>query len=393
MSGRPIVFFLSGDFPEGNGANSRIKAYAHALQDAGNFVELIYLWPSLFNNEGINSRASGTWENIPFRFITGDCRRPETFTGKLFQSIQSFLLIINYFIINHRKFQISYLYSPEIIFHWHVILLSKIFRKKIIFEQTELKSSFRDIKRPPHKFLRFLNQWDERNAHHLCDHMIVISKNLFTHYKDYFAKDRLSLIPIVVDLRRFNNSVVQQKNLIGYIGSFGYKDGIEGMINAFERAYRQNPEIRLRMIGYCENFDRIKNIIDSKNLTSCVELTGLVRYNMIPILLEECELLLMNRIDTKYAHYGSPTKLAEYLASGVPTVVTNVGDIKDYLTHQFDTYIITAENEIELSNTILLRFREKELFNAMGKQGRITCEQKFSHSTQLKQLVKIMESI
>ncbi len=238
-----------------------------------------------------------------------------------------------------------------------------------------------------------MNQWDERNAQFLCDQMIVISKNLYTHYKDYFPRFRLSLIPIVVDLRRFTNHANKKTGLIGYIGSFGYKDGVEGIINAFEIAQKERPELRLRLIGYCENFDRIKALIDSKQLNEKVEFTGLVLYDKIPKLLEECELLLMNRIDTKYAHYGSPTKLAEYLASGVPTIVTNVGDVKDYLTHNHDTYIIPPENDGELAKTILKRFGERELFDNIGKQGRTTCEQKFSHDKQLKRLADIIESL
>ncbi len=393
LANKRVVFFLSGDFPEGNGANSRIKAYSHALSDAGYEVSLIFLWASAFNNGGINSQAEGVWENIPFKFITKNSKRPKSTLGKLSQSIRSFWAILYFFITKHKSFDVCYYYSPDIIFYWHAILLSKFFRKKIVFEQTELKSSFRDGKTPAQTILRFFNQVDERNAQHLCDHLIVISKNLHTHYKDYLPKSRMTLIPIVVDLRRFTNHALKKPGLIGYIGSFGYKDGVEGIINAFEITQKENPELRLRLIGYCENFEKIKAIIDSKNLTSKVELTGLVLYNQIPKLLEECELLLMNRIDTKYAHYGSPTKLAEYLASGVPTIVTNVGDVKDYLTNQQDTVIISPENDEELANSILKRFRERAVFDEIGMKGRETCEKKFSHEVQLTKLISIIENL
>lgn len=381
------------DFPEGNGANSRIKAYAHALQDADYSVELVFLWATSFNNEGINTESNGVWENIPFQFITKSCKRPKSTLGKILQTARSFISIFWYFFKNHKKFDISYFYSPEVIFYWHLIGLSKLFNKKIIAEQTELRSSYRDGKTSIQSFLRFFRQMDERNAQNFCDHLLVISKNLYTHYKEFMPKNRLTLVPVVVDLRRFTNHAEKKTGLIGYVGSFGYKDGVEGILNAFEIAQRENPLLRLRLIGYCENFEKIKTRIDSKNLSDKVELTGLVLYNQIPKLLEECELLLMNRIDTKYAHYGSPTKLAEYLASGVPTIVTNVGDVKDYLTHLFDTYIISPENDEELAKAMLLRFQDVALFNAIGKQGRITCEQKFSHQIELKKLIGVIENL
>lgn len=388
-----VVIFSSGDFPEGNGANSRMKAYAHALQEVGIKVQLVFLWASVFNNEGVNTESKGVWQDIPFEFITRSSKRPKSVTGKIFQSIYSFFRMIGFFIRHQHEFDITYIYSPDIIAYWHIILMSKLSRKKIVFEQTELKSAYRDGNTLRQNFWRRVHLFDERNAQNLCHHLIVISKNLYTHYKDYMPKSRLTLIPIIVDLRRFTNHANKREGLIGYIGSFGYKDGVEGIIQAFEMAQKENPLLRLRLIGYCQNFDRIRALIESKKLTEKVEMTGLVSYDRIPKLLEECQLLLMNRIDTKYAHHGSPTKLAEYLASGVPTIVTNVGDVKDYLTHLFDTFIIPAENDIELANAMLQRFKEVETFDSIGKQGRSTCELKFSHEIQLQKLVKIINEL
>jgi glycosyltransferase involved in cell wall biosynthesis len=383
-----IVFFAYGDFPEGNGANSRIKAIAHALQSAGKDVLLCFIWASSFNDSGINSNVSGIWNNIPYRFINNRIRRPRTKAGKIIDSLQSYLYSFRFFITERRNYDICYFYSPTILYFWPLILMAKLFNKKIVFEQTELMSSFRNM--PGQFFWRFFYRWDERYAQHLCDHMVVISKNLYTHYREYFPKQRLSHIPIVVELERFQNHVVKKKGMIGYIGSFGYKDGVDRIINAFDIAQKAQPGLCLRLIGYCENFERIKNIIAEKGLQEKVELKGLVLYDQIPALLEECDLLLMNRIDTKYAHYGSPTKLAEYLASRVPTIVTNVGDVKDYLTHNIDTYIIPPEDDEALAQAILYRFSNEEQFNRIGLQGRITCEKKFSHEEQLQSLITVI---
>jgi glycosyltransferase involved in cell wall biosynthesis len=391
LANEGIVFFVYGDFPEGNGANSRIKAIAHALQSAGKEVLLCFIWASSFNNSGINSQLNGVWENIPYQYINRRIRRPKSLRGKIADSLTSYLRSFSFFISNHRKFAICYFYSPTILYFWPLILLAKIYRKKIVFEQTELMSSFRNA---PGQFVwRFFHRLDERFAHRLCDHMVVISKNLYTHYREYFPKQRLSHIPIIVNLKRFSNDVKKKKGLIGYIGSFGYKDGVDGIINAFEIAQRRNSGIRLRLIGYCENFDRIKKIIAAKRLQDKVELSGLVMYNDVPRLLEECELLVMNRINTKYAHYGSPTKLAEYLASGAPTIITNVGDVKDYLTHNVDTYIIPPENDHSLAEAILCRFDQYEKFNAIGLEGRNVSKIKFSHEEQLKSLILVIGNL
>ncbi len=393
LSGKKIAFFLCGDFPEGNGANSRIKAFAHAFRESGAGVQLVYLWATSFNNDGINKITKGMWEGIPYEFLNNRCTRPRSYAGKAFDSMRAFVNTFRYFFREHNNIGVCYCYSPDIVFFWPLIICCKWYGIKIIFEQTELKSSYRDGNTPRQSFWKFFNQWDESHAQQLCHHMVVISKNLHTHYRDYFPKEQLSLIPIVVDLRRFTNHAVKKTGLIGYIGSFGYKDGVEGILRAFRIARSVNPELKLRLMGYCENFERIKKLISEQQLEPYVEMSGLVLYKDVPKLLEECELLLMNRIDTKFAHYGSPTKLAEYLASGVPTIVTNVGDVKEYLTHDHDTYVIPPEDDEALAAAILLRFSEPQRFQRIGTNGRRTCEAKFSHQEQLKQLLDVIRKL
>jgi len=218
----------------------------------------------------------------------------------------------------------------------------------------------------------------------------VISKNLQTHYKDHFHKDHVHLIPITVDLERFDKKWPKEKGLIGYVGSFGYKDGVDGIIDAYNLARKEMPGLKLRLIGYCDRFNEIKQRIESLGLLEQIELTGLALFEEIPKMIGECDLLLMNRIDTKYANYGSPTKLAEYLASGSPTIVTNVGDIKDYLTHELDTYIIPPDDNTALAKAMVLRYLETERFDQIGQKGKEACKKFFSHVETGKRTEKII---
>jgi len=73
-------------------------------------------------------------------------------------------------------------------------------------------------------------------------------------------------------------------------------------------------------------------------------------------------------------------------------LVTNVGDVKNYLTHGHDTIIIPPENDIALSDAILDCFAQRDKFKSIGQQGRITCEHNFSHSKQLQKLLDIVKA-
>src|SRR5687768_11038727 len=113
-SGPGIGIFLTGDFPEGKAANSRIKAIAKGLSSAGYQPELIFLWASAFNNSGINTEAEGMWEGIPFRYANKSCKRPLSAAGKISDSIRGALNAALYLFKNRKHLRLCYVYSGEI---------------------------------------------------------------------------------------------------------------------------------------------------------------------------------------------------------------------------------------------------------------------------------------
>ncbi len=57
-------------------------------------------------------------------------------------------------------------------------------------------------------------------------------------------------------------------------------------------------------------------------------------------ILSGCDVLVVNRQPDAYAHYGFPTKLTEYLASGAPVISTAATDIPKYLEHGKQVWLI-----------------------------------------------------
>src|SRR5687768_13794913 len=108
-----IAIFLTGDFPEGKAANSRIKALSKGLLTAEYSPQLIFLWASAFNNSGINTESRGVWEGIPFRYANGSCMRPRTATGKIADSISGSFRAATWLYRNRKTLTACYVYSGE----------------------------------------------------------------------------------------------------------------------------------------------------------------------------------------------------------------------------------------------------------------------------------------
>jgi glycosyltransferase involved in cell wall biosynthesis len=367
-----IGFLLAGDFEEGNGANSRLKAYAKGLRQLGEQVELLILHASSFNHSGINKRTSGQWEGIPFRFLNGSCSRPEGRAGKIKDSLKALLFSVWFLIRHARTYDAFYFYGPKPLQAFHVYVILKLLGVPLIIEMTEKDSAgYEGIALTwPKKILRKLHSWHEKNLDRLCDHLVVISHRLFNYYKHRIPCDRLSLVPIIVDFGRFQhlNGKPSLPMRVGYIGSFGAKDGVPGIIEAFQQARSSFPDIRLRLIGHADE-EASEQLQHADYQASGVEFIGQVFYRNIPDYLYSCDLLVVNRPDTAYANYGFPTKLGEYLATGRPALVTNVGDVKQYLTNDEHALIVEPDDPDQLATAIIKRYSFYQFYSDVGLAG------------------------
>lgn len=357
-------------------------------------VDLLFIQASSFNDSNINTEVQGTWEGMSFRFLNGKCYRPKTFTGKLLDTGKSVVNTTAYLLRHHRKYDVFYFYSPNILYFWNSLFTLRALNRPIVAEWTEIHSKFGTRQTFKDRMIRATFRFDERYGCRLADHLIVISKRLYRHYRQCLPEERLTLLPIVVDPSRFPEpaSATHYHQLVGYLGSFGPKDNVVGIIRAFRKAQQQFPNLRLRLMGYFPSKGPVRKMLEQEELDDSVEITGQLAVDEIPGLLSECSLLIVNRTNTEYSHHGFPTKLGEYLATGNPVISTRVGDVEDYLTHGKDVWLIEPEDTAALAAAIHKRFEESGRFNEIGEEGRKTALRLFSYREHMDTLLKAFRS-
>lgn len=83
-----------------------------------------------------------------------------------------------------------------------------------------------------------MNKFDERYSHLFAKHITVNSTRLQQYYIKRYGTNRVHLLSNTIDTSRFKLSVPRVKGSVGYIGSFGVKDGLLLIIEAFAKAKR-----------------------------------------------------------------------------------------------------------------------------------------------------------
>ena len=113
----------------------------------------------------------------------------------------------------------------------------------------------------------------------------------------------------------------------------------------------------------------------------------------IPSFLQNASLLLLPRPDSKQAQGGFPTKLGEYLASGVPVCATTVGEIPNYLTNNESVFFAEPGSIDSFANAMDRALSNPELAKKVGLAGRKVAETHFNKDIQAKILYEFLQSL
>lgn len=288
-----------------------------------------------------------------------------------------------------KHFDVIFLYSPRLLFFGHIYILAKLLRIPLILEKTELDESVPTKNILP-KIISYADRLDAYIFKYVCSHLIVISEKLKDYYSQYLPASKITLIPIIVDFNRFKEVSNNSKSYtVGYLGSFGSKDGVYGIIKSFKNAIEYVPDLKLKLIGFNPHKREINLELRKNKLNGQVEKSGQITYEQVPQWLYKCDLLVMNRTNHSYSHFGFPTKLGEYLATGIPTICTRVGDIENYLEHNVNSYLIEPDNTEELKNAIINRYKNYDTFNSIGQKGRQVAQAQFDY----RRYIPILQSV
>lgn len=223
------------------------------------------------------------------------------------------------------------------------------------------------------------------------DCFAIMTKTLLDFYRP-IAKPKAAFIhlPMTVDLTRFENIEIEKnsKPYIAFAGSLNNKkEGIDILIRAFSKILTKYPDIELKLAGpYSPDTTSQKDIINELNIESNVRFIGELNRNDIPKYLCNAKVLVLSRPNSHQAQGGFPTKLGEYLATGNPLCVTNVGEISDYLEDNISAFIATPGDVDSFADALCRALSNNNKARKIGKAGHDVAYKKFNMDVQAKHL-------
>lgn len=386
-----IIIGDSFSFPDGDAATNRVHTYAKGLCENGVKSHVI-----CFASE-YNTRGDGTVNGIYFYHPFQHRERSNNFITRQWHKSVKYLNTIHLFrrINKEERIDAVIVYTALLSTHLFAWFLARINKTIIIKECGE--HPLRNHQKGCLKV--FQGKIKVRIEAFFSDGIFCISQYLISFFKNLgISGKKLFQVPSTVDTERFKTSFnppLDYKYILYCGGLTIIKDGVDILIESFKRISDKFPDINLVLIGRGDTPDEEKILRElpvKLGIDKRVVFPGFLSRTEIPAYLTNAGILALARPKSIIADAGFPSKVTEYLSTGVPVVVTEVGEIPVYLKDSENAFLVEPGNAGAFAEKLEYVLRNYEFAREVGKRGRDTAETVFNYKYQAKRIIEFVRS-
>lgn len=381
------------DYPHGMAGTKRIQNIINGLKAYPDIsIRVVVLRQSSQNN-----MLTGVHLDVPYETVMGDLFRSKVVLMAPLLFAKSRKTMRRLF--RPDRSNVLYVYGPPSFDSLPAIRYARKLGFKVVFDIVEdFELSHHISTSLGHRIkMMFIGRLLSRIAS-VADGIVVISSHLETKYNALTSgKLPIHSLPISVDMELYPEVSPLFGNPLNlfYAGSFGVKDGIPVLLDAFDKlaAKRDNVHLVLTGAGTDASMKMLHERIEFSPYKDRIKYKGFLDDVAYYAALNAGDILCMPRIDIGYAQAGFPFKLGEYLATGKPVIASSVSDIPNLLRDRQEAMLVTPGNSdaiVEAAETLI---NDPVGAFAIGSRGKNTALRLFDYRVQSKWLRRFLYSI
>jgi glycosyltransferase involved in cell wall biosynthesis len=201
--------------------------------------------------------------------------------------------------------------------------------------------------------------------------------------------DKQIVVPIGVNfirIRRLPISEINRKHVV-YMGHLGKGKGLELIIQTLPKIVKKIPDIKLLIIGTGQLENDLRNMVKELGVSKNVEFKGFVKdHRDVENMLVKCAVgLAMYEPDSdSITQYTDPSKPKQYMACGLPVIITAVPWIAEEIEKKRMGIVINYD-ERELAEAVVKLLKDDEFYvesreNAINFASKLSWDQIFNNA-------------
>lgn len=334
-------------------------------------------WVGISTNK--KERPVGKWQKIKlgnkvFNFLPILYLRDESKKTKL--------PIILYFVLNLIKNK-SRIFLDDRILEYFSIEPATLFKnaanKKIFYMSGHAKDLFHPHYEGRWRKFPWVYLKIEKSLIHQMEKVFVVSNSGLEFYKELypFMKDRFYFCPSFVDTKKFypwSSGGAKAKRSMEFKNRYGFSERdriiifvgrLESaknpflLIDSFYNLLKYDPDVKLLIVGTGNLEKVVIEKVKKYNLQENVKFLGVFSPDDVAELMKISDVFLMTS-----AFEGMPMAVLEALASGLPVVSTDVGEIKMVVRDGISGLLVRDNNAESIAKSVLEILNNKGKFNS-----------------------------
>lgn len=229
--------------------------------------------------------------------------------------------------------------------------------------------------------------WLERTIYHQSAAIVALSPGMADGVRRVLKKQRpVAVVPNSSDTDKFRPDIDggglrrqrgwMEKCVFLHAGAMGKANGLDFVIDAAERL-RDNDTIHFVLIGEGGEKNKLKARIESVGLAN-IEIIDSVPKEQLPGYFAACDVSIVLFADYPILEHNSANKFFDSLSAGKPVLLNYSGWQRDVLESSKAGFGCERCNPDEFTEKLLQLASDEELRSQMGRNARLTAEQKFA---------------
>jgi glycosyltransferase involved in cell wall biosynthesis len=228
-----------------------------------------------------------------------------------------------------------------------------------------------------------------RGLYNKCSLLMIPGDDITVLMQNNGVQTRTSKVTLGVDVDSFVPAESKElakrrlkidpaKTVIGFCGRIAREKSLPTLQAAFDTVHKEHPDTLLLIVG-----EGLRNELRKDDN---VIITGKVD-NVVPYLQAMDIFVLPSLTET------SSLSTMEAMACALPVIVTPVGNIPDYVSHEKNGWFFARHDTEDLSRKITYLIEKPELRSKLGVAARMTIERFYRWENTADKIVKLLKDI
>jgi len=213
------------------------------------------------------------------------------------------------------------------------------------------------------------------------------------------APEKVTLIYFGVDTRKFSPGE-KSEELRAKLGIYDSPTvislrnleplyDVESLIRSLPLVLKEVPESQFVIAGKGSEEKRLKELVKSLGVSENVKYVGFIQNDELPQYLSTVDVY----VSTSLSDAGIAASTAEAMACGLPVIVTDVADNKNWVDNGVNGFAVPVKDPKSLAEKIIYLFRNEGLRKKFGKINRRIIKEKNDYYKEMEKMEDIYEAL